>query len=323
MNTHKNHLKDYRIKQKLTPAQLGELAGVSRQTIFLIEENLYSPSVRLAAKFADIFNTTIDSLFTHTLEEEKAKESKHIYLKFFTLIIICGFLGGLAGFLLNYPGFDIVDSVQLLQNNILDYGLYISSAGSVVLMLITALFYLSARNTYRQLETNDSDALYEKADHLCDTGIIFGNITLIFTFAFYGINVSGIHNNSSTSLLWALAAFLLPVIFCVIFQILFVNLTKNPEKQGNPLDLNFKKIWMNSNDEAEKFILYKAAYKTFQIMQMAFLIVMVLLMFAALTTPIGAFPFMIIGILWGLQSTLCCIFSMNLQKSKKIDSDDC
>lgn len=70
MNTHKNHLKDYRIKQNLTPAQLGELAGVSRQTIFLIEENLYSPSVRLAAKFADIFNTTIDSLFTHTLEEE-------------------------------------------------------------------------------------------------------------------------------------------------------------------------------------------------------------------------------------------------------------
>lgn len=97
----------------------------------------------------------------------------------------------------------------------------------------------------------------------------------------------------------------------------------NPEKQGNPLDLNFKKIWMNSNDEAEKFILYKAAYKTFQIMQMAFLIVMVLLMFAALTTPIGAFPFMIIGILWGLQSTLCCIFSMNLQKSKKIDRDGC
>lgn len=114
----------------------------------------------------------------------KAKESKHIYLKFFTLIIICGFLGGLASFLLNYPGFDVVDSVQLLQNNILAYGLYISSAGSAVLMLITALFYLSARNTYRQLETNDSDALYEKADHLCDTGIIFGNITLIFTLLF-------------------------------------------------------------------------------------------------------------------------------------------
>lgn len=70
MNTYKNHLKDYRIKQKLTPAQLGELADVSRQTIVLIEENLYSPSVRLAARFADIFNTTIDSLFTHTLEEE-------------------------------------------------------------------------------------------------------------------------------------------------------------------------------------------------------------------------------------------------------------
>ncbi|QCT70136.1 helix-turn-helix transcriptional regulator [Eubacterium maltosivorans] len=70
MNTHTNNLKNYRIKQKLTHAQLGELAGISRQTIVLIEENHYSPSVRLAAKFANIFNTTIDSLFTHTLEEE-------------------------------------------------------------------------------------------------------------------------------------------------------------------------------------------------------------------------------------------------------------
>lgn len=257
----------------------------------------------------------------------KAKEGKHIYLKFFILIIVCGFLGGLVGFLLNFPGFDVVDSVQLLQNNILTYGLYISSVGSAVLMLITALFYLSARNTCRQLESNDSDELYEKADRRCDTGMIFGNITLIFTFAFYGINVSssGIRNDSSASFLWALAAFLLPIIFCVILQILFVNLTKkiNPEKQGNPLDLNFQKVWMKSSDEAEKFILYKAAYKTFQIMQMAFLIVMMLLMFAALTTPIGAFPFIIIGILWGLQSTLCCIFSMHLQKSKKIDSDGC
>ncbi|WP_195267443.1 DUF3169 family protein [Eubacterium sp. 1001713B170207_170306_E7] len=256
----------------------------------------------------------------------KAKDGKHIYLKFFTMIIICGFLGGLVGFLLNFPGFNVVDAVQLLQNNILIHGIYISSAGSALLMLITLLFYLSARNTCKQLETNDSDELYEKADRLCDTGIIFANITLIFSFAFYGINVSGTaQNDSSTSLLWSLAAFLLPIIFCVVLQILFVNLTKriNPEKQGNPLDLNFQKVWMKSSDEAEKFILYKAAYKTFQIMQMAFLIVMMLLMFAALTTPIGAFPFIIIGLLWGLQSTLCCVFSMKLQKNRKIGSDDC
>lgn len=257
----------------------------------------------------------------------KAKEGKHIYLKFFTLIIICGFLGGLVGFLLNFPGFNVVDTVVLLQNKILTYGIYISSAGSALLMLITVLFYLSARNTYRLLETNDSDVLYEKADRLCDTGIIFANITLIFTFAFYGINVSGsgMHDDSSVSILWVLAVFLLPIIFCLILQILFVNLTKkiNPEKQGNPLDLNFQKVWMKSSDEAEKFILYKAAYKTFQIMQIAFLVVMMLLMFAALTTPIGAFPFIIIGILWGLQSTLCCIFSMKLQKNSKLDRDDC
>lgn len=257
----------------------------------------------------------------------KTKEGKHIYLKFFALIIICGFLGGLVGFALNFPGFNVVDAVQFFQNSILAYGVYISSVGSAVLMLITLLFYLSARNTYRQLETSDSDALYEKADRLCDTGLIFGNITLIFSFAFYGINIGGssIHNGDAPFFLWVLAAFLLPIIFCIILQILFVNLTKkmNPEKKGHPLDLNFHKIWMKSSDEAEKFILYKAAYKTFQIMQVAFLVVMMLLMFATLTTPIGAFPFIIIGVLWGLQSTLCCVFSMKLQKNRNLGSDDC
>ena len=36
----------------------------------------------------------------------------------------------------------------------------------------------------------------------------------------------------------------------------------NPEKQGSVYDLNFRKKWWGSFDEAEKFVTYKASYTT-------------------------------------------------------------
>lgn len=46
------------------------MAGVSRQTISLIERGDYSPSVTLALKVAAIFKTTVEDVFNYTEEEE-------------------------------------------------------------------------------------------------------------------------------------------------------------------------------------------------------------------------------------------------------------
>ena len=50
-----NRLKEYRSSQGINQTELGKLAGVSRQTISLIERGDYSPSVTLALKIARIF----------------------------------------------------------------------------------------------------------------------------------------------------------------------------------------------------------------------------------------------------------------------------
>ena len=50
--------------------ELGKLAGVSRQTISLIERGDYSPSVTLALKIARIFNTSVEDIFTYSDEED-------------------------------------------------------------------------------------------------------------------------------------------------------------------------------------------------------------------------------------------------------------
>lgn len=64
-----NRLKEHRARMNMNQSELGKLAGVSRQTISLIERGDYSPSVTLALKLAKIFNVSVEDIFTYIEED--------------------------------------------------------------------------------------------------------------------------------------------------------------------------------------------------------------------------------------------------------------
>mgnify|MGYP005819429391 CR=1 FL=1 len=64
-----NHLKEHRSKLGINQTELGKLAGVSRQTISLIERGDYSPSVTLALKLAKICHASVEDLFIYEEDE--------------------------------------------------------------------------------------------------------------------------------------------------------------------------------------------------------------------------------------------------------------
>ena len=66
-----NKLKEYRARDHLSQTELGNLAGVSRQTISLIERGDYNPSVTLALKIAKILNATVEDLFSYLEENQE------------------------------------------------------------------------------------------------------------------------------------------------------------------------------------------------------------------------------------------------------------
>ena len=66
-----NRLKEHRARLGVNQAELGNLAGVSRQTISLIERGDYSPSVTLALKLARILSVTVADIFAYEEEETK------------------------------------------------------------------------------------------------------------------------------------------------------------------------------------------------------------------------------------------------------------
>ena len=65
-----NRLKEYRVKIKVNQTEMGNLVGVSRQTISQIERGDYSPSVTLALKIAKVLNVSVEEIFSYEEGEE-------------------------------------------------------------------------------------------------------------------------------------------------------------------------------------------------------------------------------------------------------------
>jgi putative transcriptional regulator len=58
-----NKLRVLRAERGWTQADLADRAGVSRQTINVIESGKYDPSLPLAFRLAEVFGTSIEAVF--------------------------------------------------------------------------------------------------------------------------------------------------------------------------------------------------------------------------------------------------------------------
>jgi putative transcriptional regulator len=61
----KNKLKVYRAMHDLTQDALAQKLGITRQTVLSIEKEKYDPSLELAFKIANLFNVTIEEIFSY------------------------------------------------------------------------------------------------------------------------------------------------------------------------------------------------------------------------------------------------------------------
>ena len=58
-----NRVKDYRLLLGISQLELAKAIGVSRQTINMIENNKYNPSLDLCINLAKALHTDLNSLF--------------------------------------------------------------------------------------------------------------------------------------------------------------------------------------------------------------------------------------------------------------------
>ena len=56
-------MKKARLEKKLSQAELAKIIGVSRQTINMIENGDYNPTITLCVKICKVLEKTLDELF--------------------------------------------------------------------------------------------------------------------------------------------------------------------------------------------------------------------------------------------------------------------
>lgn len=66
-----NNIKDLRSELNMTQIELADIVGVRRETIGHLENNKYMPSLLLAFKIANVFNKTIDDVFSLEMDNGK------------------------------------------------------------------------------------------------------------------------------------------------------------------------------------------------------------------------------------------------------------
>lgn len=58
-----NHVREYRKQKKISQMELAKRIGVARQTVNLIENDKYNPSLELCLSLAHVLGTDLNSLF--------------------------------------------------------------------------------------------------------------------------------------------------------------------------------------------------------------------------------------------------------------------
>jgi len=57
------HIREHREQRAMTQSELAKAVGVRRETIVHLENGKYNPSLKLAMDIANLFETTVETLF--------------------------------------------------------------------------------------------------------------------------------------------------------------------------------------------------------------------------------------------------------------------
>ena len=214
-------------------------------------------------------------------------------IKFFVVMVISAFIGGLLGGSMIHGESAIIQSLINFQNFIMNYNLSIQTVILGLSAMLILILYFSAKRKLKRLEEND-DVLFDQIDR--QLGVLFPliSVSMISGFCLFGITVTGFMTEFK---LVGLMIFLVNMAFTLTMTVLALKLTKTlyPEKKGNPLDFNFDKEWLKSCDEAEKFVIYKASYRCYQLMNFVYCGVLTVCLLISIAMNIGIFPYLLIG----------------------------
>jgi hypothetical protein len=207
---------------------------------------------------------------------------------------------------------------------------FLISAVPAIFMIVTILgiilplaSFARCNVMYKKLQKDkENDDLWDTLEDTLNRPMILANaFSMVVLCLFCCFLIIGIQGKEQTTLFKI--CFLLFIVFaCVETQILklTVEIEKklNPEKQGNVLDVTFQKVWMNSCDEAQKMMAYKAGYKAYQSTNAVCLILILVAFVCSVTFKTDLLALIFVCVIWFVNNMSYMLRAAKLEKRKSV-----
>ena len=173
-------------------------------------------------------------------------------------------------------------------------------------LALTAVSLIFLRKAAASLR-NGTDEELDRAEEYQNTAMAANSADTILQFLLFGLAADG----SNPGLLLSVGLFLG---FCVVILFLEAALVgqiqkADPMKKGDIGSLRFHRDWLESCDEAERLGIYKASYKSFQVMNSLCPVMEAAALLGKIMFDTGNFPIILVTVLWAVQTGVYCFYS--------------
>ena len=265
-----------------------------------------------------------------TKEQENVQQNKKAKGPFIAILcgacLLGGFLGGFGTWL--QSGYDKEEVAAWLGERIGT----IAGNGLPVLMLIASVIafgYMAwalkkSKEEWKQAQNYDDEAFEvwnEKSDKRIGTGLNLVSFVTIFNYFSFSVSFyADIYYDGMRHVMMLLALIMLIVtIFASITQqknaVDFLKLV-NPEKSGSVYDVKFQKKWIESCDEMEQQMIYKAAFHAYRVTNYFCLTLWTVFTVLAMVLKISLWPVTIVSAIWLTMAVSYAVESGRLSKSQ-------
>ncbi len=268
------------------------------------------------------------------MENSKKKNIK-IYAIFFGAMAICLIAGLCCGYIIAKikKAGNFEDGIAALKGYLIQI-LPVGYAGVVGILLLVLLgFFLSCKRMYKKLEQKAGgenaesdwedellDALEQKLNYpaiLANSLIILSVFSLGWLVYLREILEYGQHGAEKAILIINIVLMLLSDIAGMLVMHGCVKIEKklNPEKEGNIFDLRFNAVWHGSCDEAQKMMVYQAAYQAFKNTNTICEILCMISFIGIFLFDTGIYPLICICVIWFVNLISYMIKAAKLEKT--------
>ena len=245
------------------------------------------------------------------------RDNRKALPKYLLILFVAAIFGGVLGFAAGWMGHDslseaVAAAVSGFLALVAPWAIPITSAVSLAVIL---WMYRGAKGLFTGWDGED-ETVMDRADEKLNWALLLTAAQLVLDMFFFAVAQSG-HNMTA---LWSVLFFIVSIFLLVFAQQKIVDLTRqmNPEKKGSVYDMNFRKKWIESCDEAEQKQIGQAAYKAFNVVSIACPILWAALLMLSYAFNFSLLmPTFIVCLIWLLQQVSYCLECIRLGRRKE------